>query len=113
MDPLQPYREAVPPHPHKIFEHHNGNSQAPVHTEADCLIKEYLHELVPIVTLIQSDDIATYQAAVRQCICAQCRCKYRSTGTCPLTASGACCLWRYLPVVIAALEHASPQQAAS
>jgi hypothetical protein len=101
MDALR--REAIDRHVHNICLDRILNPNARVDPEAGCPINRVLPELVKLASDIRSDDMADYEEAIAKRICQQCG-SQGATGRCPVRERADCCLYRYLPLSLDAIE---------
>ncbi len=70
----------------------------------ECIIKRFLPNIVDVVCSVRSDTIDRYIEEIRRRVCTEC--EYRKPdGTCDLRARAECCLDRYLPLIIEAIEE--------
>ncbi|MBI4597874.1 MAG: hypothetical protein HY737_05680 [Candidatus Omnitrophica bacterium] len=108
-DPLQPYRDALARKVHAVCLDRNLDPTSVIDTEAGCRIDRFLPELVQMVRQIRSDNLADYEAVMRERVCHQCG-NLTAEDRCPVREQAECCLYRYLPLVIEAIFEVQGEQ---
>ena len=68
-----------------------------------CAVIRNLKEIVYIASQVHSKQVDPYIQVLRERICAHCA-NSKSDGSCPVRESIECCLDRYLPLVLTAIE---------
>jgi hypothetical protein len=105
-DPLEPYRLAIQRRGPNLCWDHEFGQLTPDREPVVCRISRFLPELVAVAQDVASSDAPSFEANVERAICTG-RCgNLDGSGFCPVRARAGCCLYRNLPLVYDALEHA-------
>lgn len=107
--PSHDYRAAIDQRIHAICLDRNLDPTAQASTEAGCRIERFLPELIRLASDMHSNNLIDYEDAVTERICPQCG-NLDATGCCPIRARAECCLYRYLPLVLDAIESVQDRQ---
>ncbi len=103
---LEPYRLAIQRRARSLCWDHPFGQVTPDQESGTCRISRFLPDLVSLAKAVGPDDVSGFEWNVERAICAG-RCgNIDGTGCCPLRAKAGCCLYRNLPLVYDALEHA-------
>ncbi len=80
----------------------HGNCLLP--GEDECILKFHFPKIVETVLSVKSDRMEPYIEALRRNVCAYC--KHQSPdGKCTLRVNLECCLDRYFPLIVEAIEE--------
>lgn len=103
------YLEAVEK---KVFraciDEKDGAGNLRFNTEAQCIIKRFLPEIVEAVSSVNSDTIDPYFDEIRRKVCTQCE-YLKPDGNCDVKERADCCLDRYLVLIVRAIEEAEQE----
>ncbi|MFQ5799735.1 MAG: hypothetical protein ACE5H0_13725 [Bacteroidota bacterium] len=94
---------------HACVDEKDGAGNVRFSAEDQCLIKRFLPKIVDAVCSVKSDRIDPYIEEIRRQVCTECE-YLKSDGTCDLRARAECCLDRYLPLIIEAIEQAEQEK---
>ena len=72
--------------------------------KAQCQVRRFLPEIVNIINTTQSDSIEPYVNALRKTVCVKCE-HAKPDGSCEERRKIDCCLDRYFPLVVEAIEE--------
>jgi hypothetical protein len=78
-------------------------------TERVCAIEAHLPRLVASLSVIASNRIDEYEAAIRAEVCPSCA-QQDAQGQCTLRSAGDCALEAYLPLVLDAVEEVNAKR---
>lgn len=82
----------------------HGNCLVP--SEDECILKFHFPKIVETVQSVKSDNMEPYIEALRRNVCAYC--KHQSPdGKCALRENLECCVDRYFPLIVEAIEEVS------
>ncbi len=87
----------------------DGAGNVRFNAEDECIIKRFLPNIVDVVCSVKSDTIDRYIVEIHRQVCPQCE-YFKPDGTCDLRARADCCLGRYLPLIIEAIEKVEQEK---